>query len=50
MELMQQFAQPLYDRMRITNIALHKEKLYMQSEWLANNGIEHGMFYLVKAV
>jgi len=37
----------LYDRMRITNIGLHNDKLYVQTEWSANNGIEHGEFYLV---
>jgi len=37
----------LYDRMRITNIGLHNDKLYVQTEWSANNAIEHGEFYLV---
>lgn len=37
----------LYDRMRITNIGLHNDKLYVQTEWPANNAIEHGEFYLV---
>ncbi|MEY9974057.1 hypothetical protein ABH966_004466 [Lysinibacillus sp. RC46] len=38
---------PLYDRMRIKNIGLHNDKLYVQTEWPANNAIEHGEFYLV---
>jgi len=37
----------LYDRMRITNIGLHNDKLYVQTEWPVNNAIEHGEFYLV---
>lgn len=37
----------LYDRMQITNIGLHNDKLYVQTEWPANNAIEHGEFYLV---
>lgn len=40
---------PLYDRMRITNIGLHNDKLYVQTEWPANNAIEHGEFYLVNS-
>lgn len=33
--------------MQITNIGLHNDKLYVQTEWPANNAIEHGEFYLV---
>ena len=39
----------LYDGMRITNIGLHHDKLYVQTEWPANNAIDHGEFYLVNA-
>lgn len=37
----------LYDRMQITNIGLHHDQLYVQTEWPANNAIEHAEFYLV---
>ena len=37
----------LYDRMKITNIGLHHDKLYVQTEWSVNNAIEHAEFYLV---
>jgi len=37
----------LYDGMRMTNIGLHNDKLYVQIEWPANNAIDHGQFYLV---
>ncbi|MEO4055091.1 hypothetical protein [Solibacillus sp. CAU 1738] len=37
----------LYYGMRMTNIGLHNDKLYVQIEWPANNAIDHGQFYLV---
>lgn len=37
----------LYDGMRMTNIGLHHDKLYVQTGWSANNAIDHGQFYLV---
>lgn len=37
----------LYGGIRMTNIGLHNDKLYVQIEWPANNAIEHGQFYLV---
>ncbi|MFJ7913333.1 MULTISPECIES: hypothetical protein [unclassified Lysinibacillus] len=40
----------LYDGMRMTNIGLQNDKLYVQIEWPANNAIDHGQFYLVNQV
>ncbi|MBB4822982.1 hypothetical protein HNO89_000200 [Sporosarcina luteola] len=40
---------PYYDKMKITNVGIQDDRLYIQTEWTANDAIDHAQFFLVNA-